>query len=56
MMAEQKRVTRRGVRAMMKPRPRRVVGRDPYKPVSFERRDLQLTGFHTQPPLYTRRF
>lgn len=31
-MAKDKHITRRGVRAMMRPRPRRVTGRDPYKP------------------------
>jgi hypothetical protein len=31
-MAEQKRVTRKGTRAMMRPKPRRVTGRDPYRP------------------------
>jgi hypothetical protein len=31
-MAEDKRVTRRGVRQMMRPKPRRVTGRDPFKP------------------------
>lgn len=30
-MAEQKRVTRKGTRAMMRPKPRRVTGRDPFK-------------------------
>jgi len=31
-MAEDKRITRKGVRQMMRPKPRRVTGRDPYKP------------------------
>jgi hypothetical protein len=31
-MAEQKRITRRAVRAMLRPKPGRVRGRDPFKP------------------------
>lgn len=33
MMAEDRHITRRGVRAMMRPKPRRVTERDPFRPL-----------------------